>query len=234
MTPRPVRTTPSCSLKEPGTSKAAVIDANVLIQAPIRDTLLRLAIDGSLYRVSWSNEIIAEVRRTLEGRFQITRARTEHLESELRRHFPEAWVTGFEPLIGKMKNDESDRHVLAAAVHAKACTIVTYNLRDFPLAATEPWNVIAVGPSTFLKELYGSEPALVMETIQQQANDLRRNSRNNGRCSIRLCQHSSNSFAPTLESVSASTATSVSSRSSGSDQLAGPRLCRWEGYRRGR
>jgi hypothetical protein len=83
----------------------AVIDANVLVQAPLRDTLLRLAEGPELYRPLWSAEIMAEVRRTLAGQFGIPPNRIAHLESKLREHFPEAWTEGFEPLIPKMTND---------------------------------------------------------------------------------------------------------------------------------
>ena len=72
------------------TLPAVILDANVLVQAPIRDTLLRLAEGPTLYRAHWSAEIIAEVKRTLEHKFQITPARTAHLEAKLREHFPEA------------------------------------------------------------------------------------------------------------------------------------------------
>jgi predicted nucleic acid-binding protein len=40
-------------------------------------------------------------------------------------------VTGHEPLIAAMKNDEKDRHVVAAAVKAGAQVIVTSNLKHF-------------------------------------------------------------------------------------------------------
>ena len=156
------------------TIPAVILDANVLVQAPIRDTLLRLAEGPSLYRARWSAEIMTEVKRTLEEKFRITPARTAHLEAKLREHFLEAWVEGFEPLLPQMTNHLKDRHVLAAAVHAKSRTIVTYNLRDFPLEATKPWRVTAIGPSTFLKRLYRRDEALVIETLREQAADIQR------------------------------------------------------------
>jgi len=44
-------------------------------------------------------------------------------------HFGDAWVTGYEPLVAHMANDEKDRHVLAAAVSCGAPIIVTFNVR---------------------------------------------------------------------------------------------------------
>lgn len=153
---------------------AAVIDANVLVQAPVRDTLLRLAEGPELYRPLWSAEIMAEVRRTLGGRFGIAPDRIARLESKLREHFPDAWIEGFEPLVPTMTNDVKDRHVLAAAAHAKARTLVTYNLKHFPLNSTQPWRVTAVGPSQFLKKLYASDPQAVVEVLREQASEIKR------------------------------------------------------------
>ena len=153
---------------------AAVIDANVLVQAPVRDTLLRLAEGPELYRPLWSAEIMSEVRRTLAGQFGITPNRISHLESKLREHFPEAWIEGFEPLISSMTNDPKDRHVLAAAAHSKAPMLVTYNLKHFPLSSTKPWRVSAVGPSQLLKQLYDADPQAVVEVLREQATDIKR------------------------------------------------------------
>jgi len=151
-----------------------VIDANVLAQAPVRDTLLRLAERATFFRPLWSEQIMAEMRRTLEGKFGIARKRVLHLESKLHEHFPEAWVMDFEHLIPRMKNDGPDRHVLAAAVHAQASLITTYNLRHFSLAATRPWGVTALGPSALLKNWYSLHPELMIQVLHEQASDIRR------------------------------------------------------------
>ena len=73
-----------------------------------------------------------------------------------------------------MTNDEKDRHVLAAAVRAGAQAIVTFNKRHFPRDSTARWNVEAIGPATFLEELYLAAPSVVTERIQQQATNLDR------------------------------------------------------------
>lgn len=66
----------------------ALIDACVLVQAPLRDTLLRLAEAPSLYRPVWSDMIIDEMKRVLQRRFGLVAEKTDYLERELRRHFP--------------------------------------------------------------------------------------------------------------------------------------------------
>ena len=93
----------------------AVLDTCVLAQAAVRDTLLRLS-ERRLFLARWSDDIIVELEKTL-AKFGVDKSKIDYLISELREHFPEAWVeSGYKELIGSMKNDEKDRHVVAAAV----------------------------------------------------------------------------------------------------------------------
>ena len=151
-----------------------VLDACVLAPAPLRDTLLRLAEYPRLYLPRWSDDIITEMVRTLEDRFGIAPHKTAYLVNELRKHFGEAWVTGYAPLIGSMTNDTKDRHVVAAAVRCGAEMIVTYNKRHFPAAALDPWGIEAIGPSTFLGFQYDLHPAAVVDKLHAQARNLGR------------------------------------------------------------
>jgi predicted nucleic acid-binding protein len=152
----------------------AVLDACVLVQAPLRDTLLRLAEPPSLYQPVWSDEIIVEMSRVLRNQIGLPAAKTAYLERQLRIHFADSWVTGFEPLIRKMTNDPGDRHVLAAAAHARAQFVVTFNKRHFPPESALPWAVQVIGPSAFLEDLYKTAPAIVRDRLQQQSADLGR------------------------------------------------------------
>ena len=109
--------------------------------------------------------------RTLELKLGWPSSLTAHLEEELRAHFGEAWISGYESLIPKMTNDEKDRHVVAAAVHGEASIIVTLNLRHFRPEHLAPWGVRALHPQSFLIEIFRQEQALVMAKLEQQAAD---------------------------------------------------------------
>ncbi len=146
-----------------------VLDACVLIPMPLADTLLRLAGDPRLYLPKWTDQIMAEVSKNLQENFGVTEEQAAYRESEIRKHFGEAWVEGYEDLIPSMTNHEKDRHVLAAAVRCGAETIVTYNLRDFPRPALAAYSITAQGPSTFLKNLYELDPDAVLRTLEEQA-----------------------------------------------------------------
>jgi hypothetical protein len=150
-------------------ARPVVLDACVLIPMPLADTLLRLAAGPRLFLPNWSDQIMVEVTRTLQENFGLSAQKAMYRESEIRRHFPEAWIDGYEDLIPAMTNHPKDRHVLAAAARAGAKMIVTYNVKDFPHSSLTPYSITAQGPSAFLKDLYAAAPAMVMQTLEDQA-----------------------------------------------------------------
>jgi predicted nucleic acid-binding protein len=148
-----------------------VLDACVLANFSLCDTLLRLAEPPRLYEPKWSEEIIRETTRTLESKLGWPSSLTDYLQAQLRAHFGEAWISGYEPLIPRMANNEKDRHVLAAAVHGEAPLIVTFNLRHFRREHLEPWGIQALHPAAFLIEIFRQEESAVMTKLKQQAGD---------------------------------------------------------------
>jgi len=151
-----------------------VLDACVLANFSLCDTLLRLAEPPRLFEPKWSEEIIRETTRTLELKLEWPSSLTAHLEKELRTHFNEAWISGYELLIPKIANNEKDRHVVAAAVHCEAEIILTLNLRHFRPEHLATWGVRALHPQSFLIEIFRQEQAVVMTKLEQQAADRRR------------------------------------------------------------
>src|ERR1039458_7724069 len=144
-----------------------VLDACVLIPMPLADTLLRMAEAPRLYLPQWSQRIMDEVTRNLIAKWDMAPEKARQREEELRRHFPEAWVQGYEPLIGAMTNDPGDRHVLAAAVRSQSELIVTYNRRHFPIASVQPWEIDVQAPSTFLHALYDLDAVLFVGKLYE-------------------------------------------------------------------
>jgi hypothetical protein len=71
-----------------------VLDACVLANFSLGDTLLRLAEPPRLFEPKWSEQIIREATRTLELKLGWPSSLTTHLEAELRAHFSEAWISG--------------------------------------------------------------------------------------------------------------------------------------------
>lgn len=62
-------------------------------------------------------------------------------------------VTGHQDIIHSLKlPDQSDRHVLAAAIVGKCDVSVTQNLKDFPMEALKPHMIEAIHPDNFLSD----------------------------------------------------------------------------------
>jgi len=146
-----------------------VLDACVPIPMPLADTLLRMAEAPRLYLPRWSQAIMDEVTRNLIAKWDMAPEKARQRAEELRRHFPEAWVEDYEPLIEAMTNDPGDRHVLAAAVRSRSELIVTYNRRHFPAASVQPLEIDVQAPSTFLRGLYDLDAGLFVGKLHEQA-----------------------------------------------------------------
>lgn len=148
-------------------SLVAILDACVLYPMYLRDTLLRAAESG-LYEARWSPDILAEVRRNLVEDV-LTEPQAERLIGALHLAFPEALVEGYEDLIPAMRNQEKDRHVVAAAVRAGAHVVVTDNLRDFPLETLTPYHLAAVSSDQFLCRIFHIDPERMGDIVREQA-----------------------------------------------------------------
>jgi hypothetical protein len=64
-------------------ARPVVLDACVLIPMTLADTLLRLAADPRLFLPKWSDQIMAEVTRTLQKNFGLSAQKAMYRESEI-------------------------------------------------------------------------------------------------------------------------------------------------------
>jgi predicted nucleic acid-binding protein len=147
----------------------AFFDACTLYGIRLTDLLLRLADEGS-FRALWSDEVLEEVRRNVI-RSGVDAAGIDHRITAMKQFFPDALVTGYEALTASMACDPKDRHVLAAAVRAKADVLVTFNVKDFPDHAIEPFDVEVVDPDDFLLDQLDLFPGLVTRVLRELTED---------------------------------------------------------------
>jgi hypothetical protein len=86
---------------------------------------------------------------------------------------PAATVTGYEEHIPELVlPDPDDRHVVAAAIAAKASLLLTWNLRDFPERALKKFGLRAMTPDDFLLRLYERVPDLVIASLASARRNL--------------------------------------------------------------
>ena len=128
-----------------------LLDANVLYSKYLRDLLVRLALAG-LFCAKWTQEILDEmVDSILATRPNLQRSQLERICELMNQHFRDCLVTGYEPLIDSLElPDAEDRHVVAAAIRCNAAILLTFNLRDFPEDALDPYHITAQHPDDFL------------------------------------------------------------------------------------
>jgi len=149
-------------------SYTALLDANVLYPAPIRDLLLQLAVTD-VYKARWSADIHREwIDNLLANEPHRDRAKLERTRDLMNRATRDALVTGYESLIPSLQlPDENDRHVLAAAIVGRCDVIVTVNLKDFPESALAPFAIDAQHPDEFLCNHLNLAQGLFCTSVQK-------------------------------------------------------------------
>lgn len=128
-----------------------IYDANVLYPSALRDLLIRIAQAG-LVQAKWTDRILDETFGNLKrNRPDLDPAKLDRTRVLMNAAVRDSLVTGYEPLIDGLElPDPGDRHVLAAAIKAKAQVIVTNNLKDFPPEILQDWEVEAKSPDDFV------------------------------------------------------------------------------------
>lgn len=91
---------------------------------------------------------------------------------------PEAVVADYRRLKHELTlPDPNDRHVLAAAISAKASIIVTWNLKDFPAKNLLAHGVTSKSPDDFLTDLHAVNaafPDALISSIRRARHNLRK------------------------------------------------------------
>lgn len=152
----------------------AILDACVLYPAPLRDFLMHLAL-ANAFRARWSEVIHDEwMRNVLAERPDLSLTQLTRTKELMNAAILEAAVEGFEPLVDTLDlPDANDRHVLAAAIRADASLIVTFNLKDFPIAKLAPFGVAAIHPDKFVVAMIADSAESVLTAFKRQHNSLK-------------------------------------------------------------
>lgn len=142
-----------------------LLDSCVLYPYELRDLLLEIAHEH-LYRVHWSAQILEDTVRNLLADARSTPEKASRFCAAMERAFPEALVEPPPGLADQLGCDPGDRHVLAAAIAAKAEVIVTLNVRHFPAEVLVPLGIEAVTPDQFLCNLLDLAPGAIHGCLQ--------------------------------------------------------------------
>lgn len=142
----------------------ALLDANVIFPAPIRDLLLSLAEDGH-FKPFWTEEIHQEWKRNLlQKRPDLDSKRLDRTITLMNEAFPNASIEGYETRIAELSlSDPNDRHVLAAAMEASTDYLVTANLKDFITPILKKQKPQVIHPDDFICLIISKNPVSVVK-----------------------------------------------------------------------
>lgn len=150
------------------------VDACVLFSAAQRDLLLRVA-DTNVFRIKWSDDVLAETAQNLQLERGLAVSQTDRLLSHMNRAFPDACVSQdcYQSLVNAMRTDPKDRHVLAAAIVARADVLVTWNVSDFPATSCAPYGIDVKTPDELLLSQSQLAPQAVLRALKELVGDLK-------------------------------------------------------------
>jgi predicted nucleic acid-binding protein len=145
-----------------------VIDACVLYQAPTRDLILNFAY-YNLFVPIWTNEINTEwSNNLLINRKNIKAKSLQKTIDAMNSAFPNSNVQTASKLTRSLVlPDPKDRHVLAAAIKSNATSIITYNLKDFPVHNISRYKIEIHHPDDFLYLMMIKNQRLTIEIVTQ-------------------------------------------------------------------
>ncbi|THV20866.1 PIN domain-containing protein [Peteryoungia ipomoeae] len=153
----------------------AVYDACVLYPFHLRNILIQCAFDG-LVEARWTDEIHEEWIRNLAANTPgLSIDRLEATRDRMNAVLPEAVVADYRPWMHELTlPDPDDRHVLAAAISAKASVIVTWNLKDVPARNLLAHGVTSKSPDDFLTDLHAAFPDALISSVRSARHNLRK------------------------------------------------------------
>jgi predicted nucleic acid-binding protein len=144
----------------------ALLDANVLYPAQLRDLLLSQAMTG-VFQARWSHDILDETFEAIRrNKPEISAERLLRTRALMCHAIEDCLVEDYSHLISALDlPDPNDHHVLAAAIVGKARVIVTYNVRDFPESALAPYGIEVKSPDRFLLETMEMDPGRFVAAV---------------------------------------------------------------------
>jgi predicted nucleic acid-binding protein len=125
---------------------------------------------ADLFQAKWSEKIHDEwINSLLKNRRDLSPERLKITRRLMNESVPDCLVTDFEHLEPALNlPDKNDAHVLAAAIIAQADAIVTINLRHFPAAILNAYNIEAIHPDRFLLDQITLDPVAALAAIKRQ------------------------------------------------------------------
>lgn len=142
----------------------AVCDACILYPFHLRNVIVQAGVDR-LFHARWTDEIHDEWMRNLL-------ANAPDLSVERLNATKKLMTIALQHIQTIGLPDPDDRHVVAAAIEAKATHILTWNLRHFPARVLKAYDLVRQTPDVFLADLYDRAPQLLLASLANARRNL--------------------------------------------------------------
>ena len=151
----------------------AVLDANVLYPASLRDLLLNIA-NQDLFEPHWSQRINEEwAINLLKNRPDLKRRQIDRTIKLMNLAFPSANVDSYKNLkLDLNLPDIDDLHVVKLAAKTRSQLIITSNIKDFPKQVLNPIEMEAISPDKFITNLIKTNPIKVYTAFEEMRSNL--------------------------------------------------------------
>lgn len=121
------------------------------------------------FNARWSDDIHEEWMRSVKkNRPDIEPEKLDRVRDLMDAHVRDCLVSDYHELIDTLElPDPDDRHVLAAAIVAKADYIVTFNVKDFPPGNLGRYGIEALHPDKFVMLLLEASASTVCAAARE-------------------------------------------------------------------
>jgi predicted nucleic acid-binding protein len=154
----------------------ALIDTDVLVGFLARDILLNLA-EAGFFRLALSTTSLHdEFPRAFQNAKGTDKTEAgERVRVAIATAFDDALVEPDPGLIAALvMRDPDDRHIVAAAIQAKANVIVTWNVKDFEAHVLAPYGIDVLTPDDFITDTIGLYELDACAVLQRMRLDFRK------------------------------------------------------------
>jgi predicted nucleic acid-binding protein len=146
-------------------------DTNVLFPFSLMDLLLALAEDFVIDLVL-TDKLLDEQQRVIVREQHRTPESAKRIADIIRDGFATSFVheDAYQEHLANLDGpDPDDQHHMAAAIHANADVLLTWNLSDFPAEAPAPHGIAVSAPDPYLCALLEHYPEQIIRTVARMA-----------------------------------------------------------------
>ncbi len=149
----------------------AVLDSDIIYSRVLHDLVGRAARDLRLLSLFWSDELLAEARKSLEVKKRLPPDSARRWVDYLPRNFPSGHVdlgqaSGVD--FASLTSDPADVHVCALAAAADADYLFTHD-RGYLRDGLERYQVQVITPDEFLAPVLDTDARGMLDLLERQA-----------------------------------------------------------------